>query len=105
MQKNIKIKMILSRITFFIFVFIFFQEGIFADELYKDEKIENKKDNDLEFLPGEEIKTNSGRKMRVWSSKGSFHLGKKVEDIDNEKNIDLDTVVIDKRRFEKKEKK
>ena len=33
-----------------------------------------KKSDDLEFLPGEDVITNTGKKMNVWSSKGTFKL-------------------------------
>lgn len=73
MQKNIKIKVLkyfkkfFSYISFSIFFLVL---NSYADENLNDAK----KDNDLEFLPGEEVITNTGKKMKVWSSKGTFKL-------------------------------
>ena len=73
MRKNIKIKLLNILIKYFILLNIF----IFLIPLYSFSQTAmngEKKSDDLEFLPGEEVITNTGKKMNVWSSKGTFKL-------------------------------
>ena len=81
MRKNIKIKLLNILIKYFILLNIF----IFLIPLYSFSQTAmngEKKSDDLEFLPGEEVITNTGKKMNVWSSKGTFKLNGK-EDSNN----------------------
>ncbi len=100
MQKNIKIKMIKIKVFLCVICLaISFPCNAFCENFKQnDERIE-KKDNDIEFLPGEEVKTKSGRKMRVWSSKGTFRL---EEGEKNNNGVDINSVIIDKRKDKKR---
>lgn len=89
-SNNIKTKItrVLLNLFLFFMIFLILPFSSFSKELEneedKDDKEVNvfieKRDNDLEYLPGEEVTTNEGKKMKVWSSKGTFRLqNEKIE--------------------------
>ena len=89
MRKNIKIKLLSTVIKYFIVLSIF----LFLTPLYSFSQGTingEKKSDDLEFLPGEEVITNTGKKMNVWSSKGTFKLN--GNDDTNNENIGANQV-------------
>ncbi len=104
MQNNIKIRMhnFLSKFFIFFVIFLIFPFLSFSKELENENKKEDeevnvyieKKDNDLEYLPGEEVTTNEGKKMKVWSSKGTFRLQNEKIEKGCEKNYKKPPVVI-----------
>lgn len=91
------------KIAVLIALLFIFVTPCFADQETQPAQENQSPDQPREYLPGEQVVTPSGQKLKVWSTRGAVPVNKAPEPFKDESLQDDLNVIIDGRGIEREE--